>query len=108
MTLFFLCGLKGRSLGYILKTKCIPHEFLSAHCELTAHRKAVSTPERANPEKGVTCTVFSSHWKEEGLTVDTNKWTDNFNLVYINNLRAQITSVHHVNTTPNVVSRWGI
>lgn len=33
-----------------------------------------------------------------------NKWTDNFNSVYIDNLRAQITSIHHVNTIHEVVA----
>lgn len=47
----FLCGLKGRALGYILKTKCILYEFLSAHFELTVHCEDVSTPKQQTQGK---------------------------------------------------------
>lgn len=99
----FFCGLKGKALGYVLKTKYILHEFLSAHCELTVHCEDVPTPKQQTQGKQWH-TVFSAHWKEEGLTVDMNKWTDNFNSVYIDNLRAPIISIHHVNTIHNVVA----
>lgn len=48
----FFCGLKGKALGYVLKTKCILlREFLSAHCELTVHCEDVPTPKQQTQGK---------------------------------------------------------
>lgn len=46
-----MCGLKGRTLGYVLKARCSLHELLSAHCELTVHCEDVSIPKQQTQGK---------------------------------------------------------